>query len=128
MKSIQWLKSGSIRKPDAEISEFHLHEELASPKVSIIGHHVAVWVYHGAGVVREIVICGHAESHTRARVSASVFEALKDLTAGAEWMISAGSGYVRLPAWPTESGARAFKKMLDKFSVIARLSGLVDVE
>ena len=116
-----------MRPLDPEVRPFYLAEELVAPKVSITAGRVSVWVYGERPDVREIVIAGHAESRTCAAVSAAVFDAIKSVASSNAWMISAGTGHIRLPESTSDAEASAIEQMIDRIEGISNATGLVDV-
>jgi hypothetical protein len=122
-----------VRTADTEAREFHLREEMATPRVSLTGGRVSVWVYRERAAIREVVISGHAEPHTCAAVSARLFETLKKSSRSASWMISAGLGHVHFQGTPTDGDLQALAEMIDGTPTspgirgISDITGLVDI-
>jgi len=96
-----------MRPADPYEREIHLLEELSTPPACLTGGRIAVWVYRDGGVVRELVLCGHAERRTCSRATSRLTEAVKLLGSGVRWMLTCGAAYFRVDPGEIESARHA---------------------
>jgi len=126
-----------MRRADSANSDFYLLEELSKPRACLTRGCIVVWVYYDGPLIREVVLCGHAEPRTCFAATSILIEAAKQLDENVQWMVTCGAAYFRVSPSQLDDELAVLRslsstqavlgEMVQYLQELAREKGLVEV-
>jgi hypothetical protein len=120
-----------IRPAEDYSPDYYLLDEIRRPNASVNGSRISIWIYRDGWMIREIVLCGHAESTTCRRATTIVIETVKALDGVMQWMLTCGACFIR----PSDNASGEqllaaqpiLQEMHRRFADLGNTSGLVQL-